>query len=428
MSENMNTTNPQGDDLLALKKMFGDFKKKQTQASKRTSRGDILAKYFTPRNDRELFRVLPPLEGRKLIEEAFFHVLTTNASGGKKKHGTVIYCPAHNDPKVPKLDEMGNQVIENGKPVYVPAPCPSCEKYLELLKTQDNSLFGIKKEDMNDSQRAIKDKNDAIYKEAIKWEAKKYYIIKGIDKGAIKDGPKFWRFKHNYKNQGTLNKLLPIMEQFVTKNQVPFYDPIHGADFEIMTTDSEFNGFIYKSIIGVTTDKCPIHTDQILVDNWLSDDMIWRDVYKPRKAPGITPYQYLQFVVEGTDPYWDESNQNDKKWIFPGRPELQTKANTRTINLDATHEREIEQASDLQPVQNQTTGQTMVSPPATPSVTPPMAPPVTPPVTPSVETIPTESSNNVINQNNVVQTLDEDVDDSDINNEPDDGDYDDLPF
>jgi hypothetical protein len=39
---------------------------------------------------------------------------------------------------------------------------------------------------MNDAQLAIKAKNDEIYKEAIKWEAKKFYIVRGIDKGAEK--------------------------------------------------------------------------------------------------------------------------------------------------------------------------------------------------------------------------------------------------
>ena len=73
---------------------------------------------------------MPPKAGRKHIEEAFFHVVVTNAAGGKKKHGTVIYCPAHNDPKVPKLGADGKPVLnDQGAPLMVPAPCPLCSKY-----------------------------------------------------------------------------------------------------------------------------------------------------------------------------------------------------------------------------------------------------------------------------------------------------------
>ena len=111
--ENQNeTTTPQGGELSQLKGMFADYQKKQTQSSSSNSRGNILAKYFVPRNTKEIFRILPPKPGRKHIGEAFFHVVSTNAAGGKKKHGTVIYCPAHNDRKVPKLDTGGQPMVD----------------------------------------------------------------------------------------------------------------------------------------------------------------------------------------------------------------------------------------------------------------------------------------------------------------------------
>src|SRR5690554_6366265 len=93
----------QAQDLSNLKKMFAEFQKQQKQNKRKTSE-EILAKYFVPRKTKETFRILPPKQGRKHIEEAFFHVVTTLTSGGKKKHGTIVYCPAHNDPKVPKVD------------------------------------------------------------------------------------------------------------------------------------------------------------------------------------------------------------------------------------------------------------------------------------------------------------------------------------
>ena len=89
----MENSNQTGQDLSQLKSMFSDYQRKQSQSTTRKSREDILAKYFVPRASKEVFRILPPKPGRSHIDEAFFHVVTTNAAGGKKKHGTVIYCP-----------------------------------------------------------------------------------------------------------------------------------------------------------------------------------------------------------------------------------------------------------------------------------------------------------------------------------------------
>jgi hypothetical protein len=349
--ENSNaTTNAQGGDLSNLKKMFSDYQKQQTQGTNRRSREDLLAKYFVPRKAKETFRILPPKTGRKHIEEAFFHVVSTNAAGGKKKHGTVIYCPMHNDPKVPKIGSDGKPVIDpsTGQPVMVLAPCPLCAQHKKLLAKQDPSLKGIKKENMNEAQKVVKAKNDEIYKEAIKWEAKKFYIVRGIDKGAEKDGVKFWRFKHNYKNQGTLDKLLPILEDYMSSQQADFSDAQTGTDLNIIMTDSEFNGHVYKAISAITAKgKSLLSNDPLVARAWLDDDITWREVFQPKKAPNTTPYEFLQMVVTGTSPYWDDTDANNKHWVFPGRPDLEELANTRKANLDADNENDFEQASDL---------------------------------------------------------------------------------
>jgi len=52
-------------------------------------------------------------------------------------------------------------------------------------------------------------------------------------------------------------------------------------------------------------------------------------------------------TANGANPYWDDTDQNAKKWVFPGRPDLEELANTRTRNLDADGEEDFEQASDL---------------------------------------------------------------------------------
>ena len=347
-NQNENQTNVQGGGLSHLKDMFADYRKKATP-NKRRSGEDILKKYFVPRNTKEVFRILPPKAGRKHIEEAFFHVVTTTVAGGKKKHNTIIYCPAHNDPKVQKLDSTGKPMLDaNGQPIMIPAPCPLCAKAKKKLAEQDPSVKGKKKEELNETELKIFEKNREIFMEANKWQAKKFYILRGIDKGAEKDGVKFWRFKHNFKNQGTLDKLLPILEEYMTTQQADFADPANGTDLSITMADSEFNNRVYKAITAISArGKSPLHGDPIVVRQWLDDDITWRDVFKPKSAPGITPYQFLEMVAEGTNPYWDDSDAKNKKWVFPGRPELEEAANTRNRNLDADNNENFEQASDL---------------------------------------------------------------------------------
>ena len=350
-NQNANVTNPQGGELSDLKRMFSDYQKKQTQggSSNRKTREDILAKYFVPRKTKEIFRILPPKGNKKHIEEAFFHVVSTNAAGGKKRHGTVVYCPAHNDAKVKKMDANGNPILDSsGNPLMIPAPCPLCARNKRLIATQDQSLKGIKKENMNDAQLKIKAKNDEIYKEAIKWEAKKFYIVRGIDKGQEKDGVKFWRFKHNYKNQGTLDKLLPIMQEYMEVQQADFSNPQNGTDLSIIMTDSEFNGHVYKTISAITyRGKSPLHGDPVVVRQWLEDDITWRDVFLPKRAPNTTPYEFLEMIVRDENPYWDDTDATNKHWVFPNHPDLEEAANTRNRNLDADVEEDFEYASDV---------------------------------------------------------------------------------
>jgi hypothetical protein len=345
--ENLNVNQP--DSLAALKKQFSDYQKRQSQ-KKRKSSEEILAKYFVPRKTKETWRILPPKPNRKYWEEAYFHVVTTNASGGKKKHGTVIYCPAHNDPKIQKLDpKTGKPILDgNGRPMMIPSPCPLCDKAKKLLAKQDPSLKGIKKENMNETQKRINEKNKEIFAEASKLEAKLFYIFRGIDKGAEKDGIKFWRFKHNFKNQGTLDKLMPILDDFVTVHQSDYTDPIKGCDLSITMADSEFNGHVYKTVSAISfRQPSPLHSDSALARQWLDDDITWRDVFLPKKAPNITPLEFLEMVAMGTNPYWDDTDSNNKHWVFPGRPDLEELANTRNRNLDNDEDEEYRQASDL---------------------------------------------------------------------------------
>jgi hypothetical protein len=348
---NENGQSSQGVDVSKFKQMFESFKQKDKKSQKRPSREQILAKYFVPRHDKEVFRILPPLAGRDYIETAFFHVVPVNAAGGKKRYKK-IYCPAHNDAKVPKKDANGNVIRDQqGNPVMVTKTCPLCEKSKAILSKQDPSLRGIKKEDMDKEQLAIKESNDKIYKESLDWQAKRFYIVRGIDKGAEKDGVKFWRFKHNFKQQGVLDKLGPAVTDFMEANGVDFTDPKSGTDLKITVVDADLPGRnrTYRDVSSIyPLGKSPLHADPIVVKEWLGDDTTWRDVFKLSTPPNVEADEYLEMIAMGQSPYWDDTDQNNKKWVFPGRPDLEEKANTRNQNLDAEKkEPMIEMASDV---------------------------------------------------------------------------------
>jgi hypothetical protein len=346
--------------LEAAKAMFADWKKSHQKTTKtKPTREEILKKYFVPREEKEIFRPIHSNLNEKYIKTAFFHEVRVNQPNGKKKRRR-IYCPAHNDPKVQAVDNNNNPVFnENGEPVMVPVKCPLCEK-AKAIKAKQNMeamkpIFEKmkKKEDLTESEKKIKEENDKIYKLFKSYEAKEFYIIKGIDRGSEKDGPKFWRFKFNGKQQGVADKLVPVLSDFTEMNKVHFADPEKGADVIVNVVENTIPGsnYTYKDVSSVSTrPPSPLHTDSLIAEKWMSDESTWRDVYKPASAPHMDSKTYLQRVATGTDPYWDDSDPKNKKWVYPdpNDKELEVKANTRDQNLDATSESNFEQASDLE--------------------------------------------------------------------------------
>jgi hypothetical protein len=343
----------QNQGLQAALNLFADYKKADDKSeTKKMSKEELLSKYFTPRKEKEVFRILPPLQGRTHIETAFFHPVRTNASGGQKKWRK-IYCPAHNDPKEPKLDAKGDVVLDsNGKPFMVTKRCPLCEKSLTMLAKQDQSIRKIKQEDLTDNQKKIKENNNKIYKDAMEFDAKKFYIVRGIDKGNTGDGVKFWRFKHNFKKQGVKDKLIPALENFVEQYKVDFADLKVGTDLIISVVDNQIPGQskTYRDVSNIMArGQSKLYEDEFIVDKWVNDPIIWRDILKPATAPEITPEGFLDRLSRGVDPYWDDSDQSNKRWVFPdpNDAEIQSKVNNRETTFLPAREANVDQASDL---------------------------------------------------------------------------------
>ena len=342
----------QGGDFSDVMKMFNDYEKKSDEQPKQ-SKENILAKYFTPRNSVENFRILPPLAGRDIIEKAFFHYVPVNKAVSSGKGWRKIYCPSHNSPRVPKLDSTGQPIRdEQGKPVLVAERCPLCERAESIKANLDNSIKYIKKENLTAEQKVIAEKNREIWREAGKWEAKKYHIVRGIDKGMPKDGVKYWRFKDNFKNQGVLDKLVPALKLFHEQHGFNPTDVNNGTDLYINVVDSRMpNGNTYKDVSSITAkNPSKLYEDEIVVKQWLADQSTWRDVFKEATMTKVlTPAQYLEKVAVGTDPYWDDRDQDNKRYVFPdpADAELMAKANEKSESLDAETSQNYEMASDV---------------------------------------------------------------------------------
>jgi hypothetical protein len=138
---------------------------------------------------------------------------------------------------------------------------------------------------------------------ARQYRSRKFYIVKVIDRDQEQDGPKFWRFKHNAKGDGILDKIFPIF-----KNKGDVTDTQKGRDLIIsLTLTKAGTGKEYTSINSVIPeDAGPLHTDDNVAKTWLEDELTWSDVYSKKSE------DYLEMVAKGEIPRWDNET---KKWV-----------------------------------------------------------------------------------------------------------------
>ena len=149
-------------------------------------------------------------------------------------------------------------------------------------------------------EQLLSNGGDANKELAKKYSAKKMYVVKLIDRDNEADGPKFWRFNHDYRKTGTLDKIFGIL-QAVNKD---ITDATTGRDLLVMIARDQNNRPIVQSISHV--DPSPLSENADLAAEWLSDDRTWEDVYS------IKPYGFLEIVVKGGVPTYDKEA---KKWV-----------------------------------------------------------------------------------------------------------------
>jgi hypothetical protein len=215
------------------------------------SQEDRMKKYFAAiltqneTSGQKRLRILPTPDGSSPFKEVWYHEVQVEGKWNK------IYDPGKNDNERSPLTEIHDELMSTGK-----------ESDKELAKA---------------------------------YKPRKFYIVKVIDRDNEADGVKFWRFKHNYKNEGILDKIIPIW-----KAKGDITDPVNGRDLIIELAKAKTpKGATYTVIQTVMhDDPSPVHTDAETAKAWTEDPLTWADVYSKK------PVEYLEAIARGETPRW----------------------------------------------------------------------------------------------------------------------------
>ena len=220
-------------------------------SANKMSQEDRMKKYFAAiltqneNSGQKRLRILPTPDGSSPFKEVWYHEVQVEGKWNK------IYDPGKNDNERSPLTEIHDELMSTGK-----------ESDKELAKS---------------------------------YKPRKFYIVKVIDRDNEADGVKFWRFKHNYKNEGILDKIIPIW-----KAKGDITNPVNGRDLIIELAKAKTpKGATYTVIQTVMhDDPSPVHTDVETAKAWTEDPLTWADVYSKK------PVEYLEAIARGETPRW----------------------------------------------------------------------------------------------------------------------------
>ena len=226
--------------------------KQGSSSTSKMSQDERMKKYFAAilkdneKQGQKRLRILPTKDGSSPFKEVWFHEVQVDGKWQK------FYDPGKNDNERSPLTEVYEELMATGK-------------------ESDKKL-------------------------ATQYKPRKFYIVKVVDRDNESDGVKFWRFKHNYKNEGILDKIIPIWR---AKGDIT--DPEKGRDIILELTKAKTpNGAVYTVIQTIIyDDPAPIHEKKETGDSWVNDELTWEDVYSKK------PEEYLEAIARGETPRWD---------------------------------------------------------------------------------------------------------------------------
>ena len=174
---------------------------------------------------------------------------------------------------------------------------------------------------LNEVEEALRLAGDAQSKElARSYRSQKFYIVKVVDRDNEEDGVKFWRFKHNWKGDGPIDKIIPIW-----RNKGDVTDINEGRDLILILQAVPLPGGRgeYTTVSSVMyEDPGKLSEDQTKTKEWTEDERTWKDVYSQK------PVEYLEAISKGLDPVWDSEL---KKYVYDDPNSVRNATSTSTI-------------------------------------------------------------------------------------------------
>ena len=158
-------------------------------------------------------------------------------------------------------------------------PCPFCEARELLLATGEESKKELAK----------------------KYKARLMYVVKVIDRDKEAEGVKFWRFNHDFRKEGIMDKIMGV----ISAARKDVTDANTGHDLVLKINRNQSNVPIVSSI-AASLSQTPLSEDAAKASEWLNDARTWEDVYS------VKSYDYLNIIVTGGIPVWDK---DAKKWV-----------------------------------------------------------------------------------------------------------------
>ena len=247
----------------ALDAVLAQYEKntaKSNNGNQSISQEDRLKRYFTTylpkgtKSGQKRVRILPTPDGSSPFKEVRYHEVQIDGKWTK------LYDPGKNDGERSPLTEVYEELISTGK-----------ESDKELAR---------------------------------QYRPRKFYIVKLVDRDNEDHGPKFWRFKDNYKQEGILDKIIPIW-----KAKGDITDANEGRDLIIELSKAKTPKGIEYTVVQTVMYDDPgvIHEDQAQMKEWMEDELTWQDVYAQK------PVEYLEAISRGETPVWDTEL---KKYVY----------------------------------------------------------------------------------------------------------------
>ena len=238
--------------LDAVLAQYESSKQSGSSSTSKFTQEERMKKYFAAilkdneKQGQRTIRILPTTDGSSPFKEVWFHEI--NVDGKWQK----FYDPGKNDNERSPLNEVYEELISTGR-------------------ESDKQL-------------------------ATQYRSRKFYIVKVIDRDNEEDGVKFWRFKHNYKQEGILDKIIPIWK---AKGDVT--DSDNGRDLILELTKAKTPKGAFYTVIQTVMydDPSPTHEDSKKASTWINDELTWEDVYSKK------PIEYLEAIAKGDTPRWD---------------------------------------------------------------------------------------------------------------------------